>query len=74
MKSEPYAVWISTDIPVDLPKVASGSLPKDHIDLLNFSEAVNIYLVAHGAAWARYLLFDENGKPNLEYSYEFSSK
>jgi len=66
----PGAVWVASDVNLDI-SIKPGSVPKTYEELVDFSEAINHHFVLHGAAWARYLLFDEKAKPIVELKYEF---
>lgn len=66
MKGKPNSVWISTDIDVEIT-VKPGSVPKNAEELADFAAKLSPALADHGASWARYILFDKNGDPDIEF-------
>ena len=70
MKGEPHSVWVSSDIDVEIT-VKPGSVPKNAEELADFAGKFSPALADHGASWARYILFDENGNPDIEFDETF---
>jgi len=70
MKAEPNSVWVSSDIDIDI-EIRPGSVPRNTEELADFADNVRPALVAEGASWARYILFDENGDPSIEFDETF---
>jgi hypothetical protein len=73
VKAEPHSVWVSSDVDVEIT-IKPGCVPKNAEELENFANSVSPALVAHGASWARYILFDENGDPDVEFDETFYDK
>jgi hypothetical protein len=46
-------------------------MPKTPEELMLFSECINVSLRLHGAAWAKYILFDNSGAPVMSIDSEF---
>ena len=68
---EPNSVWVSCNLDIEI-KIDPGSVPKDAEELMAFSECMNEFIVKHGAAWANYVIFDEDGSPVASLEYEFA--
>jgi hypothetical protein len=70
LKPLPSAVWVSTNIPVDI-QIAPGKVPKTFDDLMHFSDRLNAFLIKKGAQWVRYTLFDEHAQPMASLDCDF---
>ena len=67
----PNALWVATDVDVDIPAPEPDSVPTNVDQLIDFSEYLNPHLTARGATWAKYVLFDNQAKPVAAFEYEF---
>ena len=67
---EPNALWVSTNIPVDI-QIAPGKVPKTFDELMHFSECLNDFFIEKGAQWAKYTLFDEHAQPVASLDCDF---
>jgi len=70
---EPNAVWVSSDIDVEI-HIKPGSVPKTLEDLEHFASAMNEYLIPRGAAWSKFVLFDETCSPVVSLEFELIEK